>query len=98
MSLHINIATFLARFFLVGKFVLDRDLSPKQHHQEKQVAIDECWVYDNFFNLLGLHFTYGGRPNLFKGSQQNMEKEGKRAVTRVATYSHQLIRQIRLEP
>lgn len=35
---------------------------------------------------------------LFKGSQQNMENEGKRAVTRVATYSHQLIRQIRLEP
>ena len=44
LSLHINIATFLAQFFLVGKFVLDRDLSPKQHHQEKQVAKDEYWV------------------------------------------------------
>ena len=43
-SLHIKIATFLAHFFLVSKFVLVKDLPPKQHHQEKQVAKDEYWV------------------------------------------------------
>ena len=43
LNLHINFAT-LAQFFLVSKFVLVKDLSPKQHHQEKQVAKDECWV------------------------------------------------------
>ena len=37
-------------------------------------------------------------PNLVTGSQQNMEREGRMAVARVATYSHQLIRQSRLEP
>jgi len=35
---------------------------------------------------------------LVTGSQQNMEREGRRAVARVATNSHQLIRQSRLEP
>ena len=38
------------------------------------------------------------RLDLSTGSQQNMEREGMRAVARVATCSHQLIRQSRLEP
>ena len=38
------------------------------------------------------------RLDLATGSQQNMESEGRRAVARVATYSHQLTRQSRLEP
>ena len=38
------------------------------------------------------------RLDLATGSQQNMEREGRRAVARVATCSHQLIRQSRLEP
>ena len=38
------------------------------------------------------------RLDLATGSQQNIETAGRRAVARVATYSHQLIRQRRLEP
>ena len=40
----------------------------------------------------------GMRLDLATGSQQNIESVGRRAVARVATYSHQLIRQRRLEP
>ena len=40
----------------------------------------------------------GMRLDLATGSQQNMVSVGRRAVARVATYSHQLIRQRRLEP
>ena len=36
--------------------------------------------------------------NLVTGSQQDMAREGRRAVARVATNSHQLIRESRLEP
>ena len=39
----------------------------------------------------------GMRLDLATGSQQNIESVGRRAVARVATYSHQLIRQRRLE-